>query len=258
MKSALFTLCACLLSLVLLNGCVYTGYDSDNERCIDFMDPLEFTMLFVAAPECNPSSVFNADDSTKHVKFTEEKRLLMAKEAAEILYPFNAVNKMRLASGAADHIFANTMNNNDAYTSECNAAAVTHDLALKLVSKLPDAEVFYNDIATNWSMQYSDDQLELILKKARSFKEDGHDKVETIKFSLSPQPPLYSGNILNNSLSSLVIFSKSYQAEYASYVKTRYAEIVASKRFQISSWCQEKITNEVTGDYEVVEIKLKH
>jgi hypothetical protein len=236
-----------VLSLLLLTACPYVGTKSNGDACVSVITPVGVMMAYAEQPACSPSRIVNsAPTSTKHVKYSEEQREAMAKEAAYLLYPLHNMSQAELRWGAAqiivergtDYIIA-------AY--KCNFKLVVQDLAPKLKSVTLKEESQAKTIAREWLYRYSDDQLEVILKSAKE-----HGPKTRLESELRPQPPVFGGALTHE---TSPYFGKptidELSKKYASYVKQRYASVLASGRYKENDICHEE-KNPTTGEYELV------
>ncbi len=214
------TLIWLIASLSLLTACPYVGEESDGDTCVDFVTPIGVMTSVVERPKCDPHRLHNlADPATVRIKYTEQERRAMADEAAFLLYPWSAAAKASHATGAAESIVNAYIPN--AYRDAC-AMLVALNLAPQLENKLPAPEVYYKAAANVLLSRYGDDQLELILKKAKRFGSNTE-----LRNELFPQLPLSGGLTGYLGGAASVTFVNQNKKNYQAYVLRNYAKLTA-------------------------------
>ena len=107
----------------------------------------------------------DADDSTKHVLYSEEQRLNLAESSARLMLPFEN-QQFSLSDYLADKAILEVSKK-----TECREKYARQKLAFQWQSKLPKDEI-YKNIALEWSQRYSDDQLKGINALAKKYGQD--------------------------------------------------------------------------------------
>ena len=240
-----------------LSGCIpvpYVGRDYDDESPCVSVQLVSFLRSNLGS--CKHLNEHrkkdlpkDAPESSKHILYTEEQRLAMAKATAHRLYPharfWMAKNVAEIAVGSEEYRL------NMPYHS-CNGMLAERTLTLRIENQFSDKELF-EQVAQKWSQRYSDEELATIQRTSSADlqKDYLNNHLLAPQWTMAPDNPLVEipGSGVEE---QLVKYRKDHEASLKAMADEEIARAEASHQYDAQALCHISGIDEKSGDYNLV------